>query len=194
MDNLSDNHQRTKWRDRAVCLRSELVLLLADRMQFPDPALFWDNIAMITKPGHVQQVTANGSGGGFSEEVMALRTKLVMAQQDLQRRAADVRDTNQKMQAAVAERDKLQVMYNDLRCNLDPATQDQQAKAVRECGALREHARTLSMNLESHARVVENLISLNSELMDAANLRALESQMKADVEQGSGSAVPLLDK
>lgn len=29
------------------------------------------------------------------------------------------------------------------------------------------------MNLESHARVVENLISLNSELMDAANLRAL---------------------
>lgn len=46
-------------------------------------------------------------------------------------------------------------------------------QAVRECGALREHARTLSMNLESHARVVENLISLNSELMDAANLRAL---------------------
>lgn len=26
MGNLSDNHQRTKWQDRAVCLRSECVI------------------------------------------------------------------------------------------------------------------------------------------------------------------------
>ncbi len=44
-------------------------------------------------------------------------------------------------------------------------------QAVQECEALREHARMLSANLESHARVVENLIGLNTELMEAANAR-----------------------
>ena len=45
-------------------------------------------------------------------------------------------------------------------------------QAVQECEALREHARMLSANLESHARVVESLITLNTELMEAANARA----------------------
>ena len=49
--------------------------------------------------GAPKKVIANGHGGGISEEVMALRTKLVMAQQDLQRRAADARDMAQQMQA-----------------------------------------------------------------------------------------------
>ncbi|EIE25049.1 hypothetical protein COCSUDRAFT_61295 [Coccomyxa subellipsoidea C-169] len=86
--------------------------------------------------------------------------------------------------AAAAERDKLQAMYIELRSSLDPVTQEQQARAVTECEALREHARTLSMNLESHARVVENLSFLNSELVDAANSRAIENQAAAGVKGG----------
>jgi len=43
---------------------------------------------------------------------------------------------------------------------------------MQECEALREHSEMLSVNLESHARVVENLIALNTELMDAANSKA----------------------
>ena len=44
---------------------------------------------------------------------MALRTKLVMAQQDLQRRAADVRDTNQKMQVWSCSSSSLLTSYKD---------------------------------------------------------------------------------
>lgn len=45
-------------------------------------------------------------------------------------------------------------------------------QAAQECEALREHARMLSTNLESHARVVESLIGLNTELVEAANALA----------------------
>jgi hypothetical protein len=34
---------------------------------------------------------------------------------------------------------------------------------------LRSHNHTLSVNLEAHARVVDKLVALNAELMDAAN-------------------------
>lgn len=52
-------------------------------------------------------------------------------------------------------------------------------QADRECEALRDHAKTLSASLESHARVLERLIALNAELMDAANAKALQGMPSA---------------
>ncbi|BDA41283.1 hypothetical protein COCOBI_02-0630 [Coccomyxa sp. Obi] len=241
---LLDAPQRKMWQERVAWMHSELVAVLAERLQSPDAALFWENIALILhisarvrlnlmqekdalqgqiaaqgrqdkmemqqkqqqilpasssiasapahlKPGHVQQVTANGHD--FSEEVMALRTKLVMAQQDLQRRAAEARDMTQQMQAAAVERDRIQTMYDELRSKIDPIAIEKQASAVQECEALREHARMLSANLESHARVVESLIALNTELMEAANARAFGNVKVADAELAHGNAAAALN-
>ncbi|CAL8461993.1 g1524 [Coccomyxa elongata] len=238
-ERLADASAKEMWQERVAWMRSELVALLAERLQSPDAALFWENIALTLhisasvrldlvqekdalqnhiaaqagqekmgmqqkqqphlsassstasapahmKPGHVQQVTANGRG--YSKEVMALQTKLVMAQQDLQRRTAEARDMTQRMQASAAERDKMQAMYDELLSKINPVAIEKQASAVQECEALREHARMLSANLESHARVVESLIGLNTELMEAANARAFGNEKVAHADSANENA------
>lgn len=58
---------------------------------------------------------------------------------------------------------------------------------------IEQHNRTLSVNLENHAAVVEKLIELNTELMDSANNRAFGHTMNGSdhqrpAEGGKGEA------
>lgn len=65
------------WKDAEVASKlgalCRLVLLLADRMQSPDPALFWDNIAMIV---HIS--------AGIRRELLQEQSKLLTAQKSQQ--------------------------------------------------------------------------------------------------------------
>uniref|UniRef100_A0A061S1R3 Uncharacterized protein n=1 Tax=Tetraselmis sp. GSL018 TaxID=582737 RepID=A0A061S1R3_9CHLO len=130
--------------------------------------------------------------GALSQEVLELRTKLLVAQQELQRRASDSREIEHRTETWSNEREELRRRLQQLE---DERARERQAGgrqsevittlmqeseglkrhlegALSRCAELEGHQRTLSVNLENHARVVEKLIELNAELMDSANTRA----------------------
>ena len=59
-----------------------------------------------------------------------------------------------------------------------------------EVKELEDHNRLLSVNLENHARVVEKLVELNSELMGKANARAKEAEFRARGAEHPGTGMP----
>ncbi|KAK9819656.1 hypothetical protein WJX72_000845 [[Myrmecia] bisecta] len=164
---------------------------------------------------HQQASTSQKSEAASSAEMLELRTKLVVAQQEVQRRAGDSRDMLQRLQAALAERDNWKKQHAALQEEKarQQADFDRQAKVIAQLLArsneatsdaqkvlaatadLRKHNHTLSVNLENHARVVEKLISLNTELMDVANARSF-GHLKAGQPDGvhnmlaNGSSLP----
>lgn len=121
-----------------------------------------------------------------SREVLELRTKAVVQQQELQRRAADVRELQQRLQAVTHERDQLSqqvLLYGGggggggassnggagVGVQQLEASKREQARVAEEAQKLLEANHVLSVNLRQHADVVEKLIGLNAELMDKAN-------------------------
>ena len=127
-----------------------------------------------------------------SREVLELRTKAVVQQQELQRRAADVRELQQRLQAVTRERDELiggggggnATGSSDSGSSPSGAERVEHARAVAECQKLLEANHVLSVNLRQHAEVVEKLIGLNAELMDKAN----EARAERDPEVIEGRA------
>ena len=81
-------HACMGWKDAEVASKlgalCRLVLLLADRMQFPDPALFWDNIAMIV---HIS--------AGIRRELLQEQSKLLIPQKSQQNMEIQWRETHQ---------------------------------------------------------------------------------------------------
>lgn len=76
------------WKDAEVASKlgalCRLVLLLAERTQSPDPALFWDNIAMIV---HIS--------AGIRRELLQEQSKLLTAQKSQQNVEIQRHDSHQ---------------------------------------------------------------------------------------------------
>ena len=127
-----------------------------------------------------------------TRELLELRTKAVVQQQETQRRAQDLRDLQQRLQAVTRERDEMAAHVSrgtgagagagggggnrtrDTAVDDDASPgetfgADRLAALTAERDKLLEANHVLSVNLRQHGEVVEKLIGLNSELMDRAN-------------------------
>ena len=115
-----------------------------------------------------------------TRELLELRTKAVVQQQETQRKTQDLRET-QRLQAVTKERDEMAAHLSrgagavgtsgggggDANTAVSASSDLADAKAERD--KLLEANHVLSVNLRQHGEVVEKLIGLNSELMDKAN-------------------------
>ena len=128
-----------------------------------------------------------------TRELLELRTKAVVQQQETQRRAQDLRDLQQRLQAVTRERDEMAAHVSrgtgagagagggggggasrvtngdDDASPGETFGADRLAALTAERDKLLEANHVLSVNLRQHGEVVEKLIGLNSELMDRAN-------------------------
>lgn len=126
-----------------------------------------------------------------TRELLELRTKAVVQQQETQRRAQDLRDLQQRLQAVTRERDEMAAHVSrgtgtgagagggggasrvtngdDDASPGETFGPDRLAALTAERDKLLEANHVLSVNLRQHGEVVEKLIGLNSELMDRAN-------------------------
>ena len=115
-----------------------------------------------------------------TRELLELRTKAVVQQQETQRKTQDLRDLTQRLQAVTKERDDMAAHLSrgpgavgtsggggDANTAVSASSDLADAKAERD--KLLEANHVLSVNLRQHGEVVEKLIGLNSELMDKAN-------------------------
>lgn len=115
-----------------------------------------------------------------TRELLELRTKAVVQQQETQRKTQDLRDLTQRLQAVTKERDEMAAHLSrgpgavgtsggggDANTAVSASSDLADAKAERD--KLLEANHVLSVNLRQHGEVVEKLIGLNSELMDKAN-------------------------
>ena len=130
--------------------------------------------------------SASASASAARDDV-DLRTKVAVQQQELQRRATEVRELQQRLQTATRERDELskQVLAAAAEgasvrtpgSGSPDAVDDDESRRK-----LLEANHTLSVNLRQHAEVVEKLIGLNSELMDKTN----DARAKNDPQTAAG--------
>ena len=126
-----------------------------------------------------------------TRELLELRTKAVVQQQETQRRAQDLRDLQQRLQAVTRERDEMAAHVSrgtgtgagagggggasrvtngdDDASPGETFGPDRLAALTAERDKLLEANHVLSVNLRQHGEVVEKLIGLNGELMDRAN-------------------------
>ena len=115
-----------------------------------------------------------------TRELLELRTKAVVQQQETQRKTQDLRDLTQRLQAVTKERDEMAAHLSrgpgalgtsggggDANTVVSASSDLADANAERD--KLLEANHVLSVNLRQHGEVVEKLIGLNSELMDKAN-------------------------
>ena len=115
-----------------------------------------------------------------TRELLELRTKAVVQQQETQRKTQDLRDLTQRLQAVTKERDEMAAHLSrgpgavgtsggggDANTVVSASSDLADANAERD--KLLEANHVLSVNLRQHGEVVEKLIGLNIELMDKAN-------------------------
>ncbi|GAQ88675.1 hypothetical protein KFL_004510020 [Klebsormidium nitens] len=121
--------------------------------------------------------------------LLELRTRTVVLQQDVRQREADARELVQRLQGAVKEKEALagekERMEEDVRARAQLAESQGQViaqlmadseESKRELEGLRkrvteaeQEAHVLRVNLGNHGQVIEKLILLNSEMMEAGN-------------------------
>ena len=115
-----------------------------------------------------------------TRELLELRTKAVVQQQETQRKTQDLRDLTQRLQAVTKERDEMAAHLSRSPgavgtsggggdANTVVSASSDLADANAERDKLLEANHVLSVNLRQHGEVVEKLIGLNIELMDKAN-------------------------
>ena len=115
-----------------------------------------------------------------TRELLELRTKAVVQQQETQRKTQDLRDLTQRLQAVTKERAEMAAHLSrgpgavgtsggggDANTVVSASSDLADANAERD--KLLEANHVLSVNLRQHGEVVEKLIGLNIELMDKAN-------------------------
>ncbi|GLC43028.1 hypothetical protein PLESTB_000275200 [Pleodorina starrii] len=147
----------------------------------------------------------------LAEELLALRSKTAVLGRELDRGRGELAAAQQQMQLLVAERDSLQQQLDGLKGELTAAqdtaasrleviqqlmertetSSSQGQAAAAELSRLQVHCRTLSVNLETNAKVIEKLVELNSELMDSLNTATASAEMKVkgqQTQQQPGSA------
>ena len=141
---------------------------------------------------------AAASEQGSNKEVLEMRTRLVVLQQEMARRVADHTALQEQHAAAVAERDALRervaaaadsgatvqakaeeqaAVIEDLMESSETAKRER-VEFADKCAKLEEHNLALSQNLLQHASVIERLIDLNDELANAHN-DVVQSQARA---------------
>jgi len=145
-----------------------------------------------------------------TSESLEMRTKLVLQQQELQRRVADSRDLSHRLHSAVAEREKFERERNQLTEDCARAKRDveRQAEVIQGMMAraetlVRENQRlelendevgtdnrALGHNLKQHAGVIEKLILLNTELMEVSNHRAIIADQRKSGKGGAQTTGP----
>lgn len=128
----------------------------------------------------------------LTQETLELKSKLAVTQQDLQKKSTETRDLAQHLQLLTGEKDSLRNLVDDLQQEVNELKElsdrrleviqqlmvkheerhTQGESALKENIELQQHCQTLSVNLESNARVIEKLIELNSEVMDKLNATA----------------------
>ena len=118
--------------------------------------------------------SASAAASAAARDDVDLRTKVAVQQQELQRRATEVRELQQRLQTATRERDELgkRVLAAAAEGASGRTPGSGSPDAVDDDASRRkllEANHTLSVNLRQHAEVVEKLIGLNSELMDKTN-------------------------
>jgi hypothetical protein len=131
--------------------------------------------------------SASAAAAAAARDDVDLRTKVAVQQQELQRRATEVRELQQRLQTATRERDELskQVLAAAAEGASGPTPGSGSADAVHDDESRRkllEANHALSVNLRQHAEVVEKLIGLNSELMDKTN----DARAKNDPQTAAG--------
>eukprot|EP00850_Spirogloea_muscicola_P019477 SM000191S05226 [mRNA] locus=s191:205760:208553:+ [translate_table: standard] len=124
-----------------------------------------------------------------AKEVLELRTRAVVQQQDIRRRDEDAQDLVQQLQVAVRERDQLRSQKDNLAeksaryaqilerqatviGQLMEQSEDnvkERDDAVQTLRQVDEDNRTLRFNVGKHSQVIEKLIEVNAEMMEAAN-------------------------
>lgn len=143
------------------------------------------------------------SRDAVAKEILELRTKFVVQQQDFQRRDADARDLVRRLQHAVKERDALntekefldeknshnmQILerqgqaISQLMQQVEDNTK-QKEEALASLLRINEDNHTLRVNLGQHAQVIENLIEINAEMMEAANSYSLLHEQRRLIPQ-----------
>ena len=135
----------------------------------------------------VAAAAAASASAAAPRDDVDLRTKVAVQQQELQRRATEVRELQQRLQTATRERDELskQVLAAAAEGASGRTPGSGSADAVDDDESRRkllEANHTLSVNLRQHAEVVEKLIGLNSELMDKTN----DARAKNDPQTAAG--------
>eukprot|EP00850_Spirogloea_muscicola_P018646 SM000173S03015 [mRNA] locus=s173:89105:91885:- [translate_table: standard] len=138
-----------------------------------------------------------------AKEVLELRTRAVVQQQDMRRRDEDAQDLVQKLQAAVRERDQLRSQKDNLAEQSERYAQilERQATvigqlmeqsednvkerddAVQTLRQVDEDNRTLLFNVGKHSQVIEKLIEVNAEMMEAANRYSSQLQLHRSLHQ-----------
>lgn len=222
-ETLPEQDLRAIWKERFAKLHEDLVSLTALRLQREGQSgeQFWDGCVRLLYAGasaYIQRETelatlqaqestheekrvnletalqtSTQQRESTSKENLELRTRVVVLQQEIQRRDADARDLQQQLQAVTRERDGLRSEREKLLMDCERSTQalDRQAKVIgqlmeRSESSVRERDEAVStlkqvdednhvlrVNLHQHTLVVEKLIGLNTEVMDAANQNAL---------------------
>lgn len=142
------------------------------------------------------------------KENLELRTRLVVQQQNTIQREAETRELVQRLQRTLAEKNALHLekerLAEERTRNLQilerqataisqlmdesESNAKQKDQALDSLKMINEDNKILTMNLERHSKVIEDLINVNAEMIDAANCYA---QMQDWDESHPKEAYPL---
>eukprot|EP00898_Chlorokybus_atmophyticus_P001373 jgi/Chlat1/2236/Chrsp17S08723 len=218
---LSDADARAIWEKRAKRLHQDVVSLTAERLTAVQETggEFWDACVQLLYAGadtleaaarervaaeaalqaEQEQRTlaaSTASQQNFTKENMELRTKVVVQQQDVQRKEQEMRDIVAKLQIALRERDGLKSeadKANEELVRLNHTVEHQTKviatlmEASETTSKMREQLATseeqleqennaLHVSLNQQTKVLEKLIELNAELMEFQNKVMLASE------------------
>lgn len=143
------------------------------------------------------------------KENLELRTRLVVQQQNTMQREAETRELVQRLQKTLAEKNALYIEKERLAKErtrnfqilerqataisqlMDESENNakQKDQALDSLKMINEDNKIMTMNLERHSKVIEDLINVNAEMIDAANCYA---QMQDWDESHPKEAHPLL--
>lgn len=143
-----------------------------------------------------------------ASENLEMRTKLVLQQQEIQRRVADNRDLVQRLQGALAERDRFRKASEQASedTTRTKANADRQGKVIEQLmqksetfareaqksSMERDEAQSdyqaMKLGAERQTAVIEKLIELNTELMAAVNISTEEKRRLDEVNEVAAAA------
>ncbi|CAM6104892.1 unnamed protein product [Calypogeia fissa] len=145
-----------------------------------------------------------------AKETMELRSKIATQQQIIEPLEKNYRETHHRLDVTIKEKHALAAEKDHLDQERIKNLQilERQAKAIQQlmeqCEAhnkektealesatsLNEDNHTLRVNLGQHGQVIENLINLNAEMMDAANYYSVQLEQKKTLDEQQEQVQP----
>eukprot|EP01025_Chloroclados_australasicus_P057274 TRINITY_DN7131_c0_g1_i1.p1 TRINITY_DN7131_c0_g1~~TRINITY_DN7131_c0_g1_i1.p1 ORF type:complete len:318 (+),score=29.08 TRINITY_DN7131_c0_g1_i1:57-956(+) len=221
LPNVQESHM---WQQRQSEVHQQLLGLTAQGLQGNDPSQFWEHIGQLlyytaieikqscqqTQSQYPGSSPLRALGDGQKDEVYALKAKVIVAEQECQKRVQENSQMSLRIKELEAQSDKLQEQIKELEkekefyqsrfdsqsevieqlMTRNESNEKQRAEAQEEATTLRNHNKALSVSLEKHAGTIEGLVRLNEELSEALHKQKALAQNIGARDVSANSQIP----